>query len=160
MSMAYKEDVIIGQKFDIGRTINFTKCDCDKCDFLNCPKKNYAPRTKPHRYTVTEYIEHYAAELKDGLFATSAYLDDLTDDFMRLFAFPKGTYWRLDCLNEENIELVTFSRSGKELYRGAINRKTGKISEYDFSAGQAKLAFRISHAIMKIRSFVENERGN
>lgn len=30
------------QKFDIGRTINFTKCDCAKCDFMRCPKNNYA----------------------------------------------------------------------------------------------------------------------
>lgn len=30
------------QKFDIGRTINFTKCDCEKCDFMHCPKNNYA----------------------------------------------------------------------------------------------------------------------
>lgn len=26
------------QKFDVGRTINFTKCDCEKCDFMHCRK--------------------------------------------------------------------------------------------------------------------------
>lgn len=31
-----------GQTFDIGRTINFTKCHCEKCDFMNCP--NYAKK--------------------------------------------------------------------------------------------------------------------
>ena len=36
---AYKADVIKNQKFDIGRTINPFKCDCEKCDFLHL--KNY-----------------------------------------------------------------------------------------------------------------------
>lgn len=39
--MELKFDVIKGQKFEIGRTINPFLCDCKECDFLNCPKKNY-----------------------------------------------------------------------------------------------------------------------
>ena len=60
---AYKADVIKNQKFDIGRTINPFKCDCEKCDFLHCPKNNYAVKTKPHKYKVSEFCELWHDEL-------------------------------------------------------------------------------------------------
>ena len=44
------------QKFDIGRTINFTKCNCEKCDFMHCPKNNYALKMVQKKYTVQEFF--------------------------------------------------------------------------------------------------------
>ena len=40
--LEYELVPVKNQKFDIGRTINFTKCKCDKCDFLHCD--NYAKK--------------------------------------------------------------------------------------------------------------------
>ena len=40
MKLAFEP--VKNQKFDIGRTINFTKCDCEVCNFMRCPKHNYA----------------------------------------------------------------------------------------------------------------------
>ena len=40
--MSFKMVPIKNQKFEIGRTINPFNCDCKKCDFMNCPKNNYA----------------------------------------------------------------------------------------------------------------------
>ena len=40
MKLAFEP--VKNQKFDIGRTINFAKCDCEVCDFMHCPKHNYA----------------------------------------------------------------------------------------------------------------------
>ena len=44
-----------GQTFDIGRTINFTKCNCEKCDFMNCP--NYAKKM-----TVKKFVRFETGE--------------------------------------------------------------------------------------------------
>lgn len=43
------------QKFDIGRTINPFKCDCKQCDFLHCPKNNYAVKMKRKSFTVSDF---------------------------------------------------------------------------------------------------------
>lgn len=40
--MPFKMVPVKNQKFEIGRTINPFNCDCKKCDFMNCPKNNYA----------------------------------------------------------------------------------------------------------------------
>lgn len=158
MQLGYKYDVIKNQKFDIGRTINPFMCDCETCEFLHCPKKNYVPKTKPHKYSIKEYIDFHADEIKNGLFAKSESTDDLTDDFMRLFTFPKGTYWRLDYgFGNNRIEIVTFTRSGIEICRGAICRSNGKVADYGFTTAQEKLAARISKGIKAVLDFMEKE---
>ena len=45
------------QKFDIGRTINPFICDCEQCDFLHCPKNNYAVRMKLKSFLASEFFE-------------------------------------------------------------------------------------------------------
>lgn len=154
--MKIKYDVVKNQKFDLGRTINPLKCDCEECDFLNCPKKNYAVKKKVHKYTVQEYIEDSSEELKKWKFLN----DDLIIDLMDyVFTFPKGTYWRMDYSNIR-IELITFSRSGRELVRGSINTRTGKIYDFDMTVTQEKLANRISKAIITIQNFIEGIETN
>lgn len=51
------------QKFDIGRTINFTKCNCEKCDFMHCPKNNYALKMVQKKYTVQEFFNENKNEI-------------------------------------------------------------------------------------------------
>ena len=94
------------QRFDIGRTINPFLCDCETCDFMNCPKHNYALKMKRKRHTVEEYINYYVDDLKKWGFLT----EDLLEEFMDLFSFPKGTYWRKN-YSGTAIELVTFNRN-------------------------------------------------
>ena len=42
--MAFQMIPVKNQKFEIGRTINLSKCDCKECTYMNCPKHNYAVR--------------------------------------------------------------------------------------------------------------------
>lgn len=155
--MEIKYDVIKNQKFDIGRTINLTKCDCEKCDFLHCPKKNYVPLTKQRRYTVKEFIAYYSDVLNRSTFVCS-FASDIFDDFMALFSFPKGTYWRPSCF-EKGVELVVFNRRGQEVQKGSINLDSGEIYDWDMSTAQHNLSSKISKAIKEVNSFIESREG-
>lgn len=114
-----------GQTFDVGRTINFTKCNCEKCDFLNCP--NYAPKMKLKKFKNTK---EFAAVWKqqNPEFATSVYtnhkaFEELIMDFMdRMISFPKGLYWKLNhswTTPEEviGVDLVRMSKTQYEKER-------------------------------------------
>lgn len=140
------------QRFNIGRTINPYICDCKTCDFMNCPKHNYAVKMKRKRHTVEEYINCYAKDLKKWGFLTNG----LLNEFMDLFDFPKGTFWNTN-YDRTVIELVTFNRNGCEVVKGTINVRTGEIWEYDFSKAQYNLACRISKGINKVYEFIERE---
>lgn len=153
--MELKFDVIKGQKFEIGRTINPALCDCKKCDFLNCPKKNYAVKTQKHIYKVDEFINAYASQLKKQKLLTKK----LLDEFMECFRFPKGTYWNLECCDTK-IQLVSFSRRGSEVIKGTINTRTGVIWDYDLSSKQYELAERISKGINKVYEFIRGTGEN
>ena len=45
-----------GQTFNIGKTINFTKCDCVECDFMNCPKNNYCHEYENSYISVKDFF--------------------------------------------------------------------------------------------------------
>ena len=99
------------QKFDIGRTINFTKCDCQKCDFMHCPKNNYALKMVQKKYTVQDFFDENKEEIVKAR-ALGAYFNyETLTDFMDacVSGFPKGTYWDMDF--DDGIELVTQNRS-------------------------------------------------
>ena len=151
-TMELKFVPVKNQRFDIGRTINFARCDCEKCDFMNCPKNNYALKMKRERYTVGDFIAFYAEELNKYGFLT----DELITEFMDLFSFPKGTYWATD-YDGTRIQFVTFNRKQDEVCKGTVNARTGEICEYDFSEPQYRLACRVSEGIKKVYEFIENE---
>ena len=97
------------QKFDIGRTINFAKCDCPECDFLHCPKNNYAVKMKKRALSVADFFEGEGEEIaKVNAVAPISYkfpknhklvltYDAIFDmfDYLQL-SFPKGTYWGVE----------------------------------------------------------------
>ena len=151
-SMEFKFVPVKGQRFDIGRIINIGKCDCKKCDFMNCPKNNYALKMKRKRYTVDEFIEFYSEDLKERGFLT----EELLTEFMDLFSFPKGTYWNTN-YDRTAVQLVSFNRKQDEVCKGTVNTRTGEIWEYDFSESQYKLACRISKGIEKVFAFIKSE---
>ena len=150
--MKLEFEPVKNQRFEIGRTINPASCDCEKCDFMNCPKHNYAVKMKRKRHTVDEYIKYYSDDLKKFGFMT----EELLTEFMDLFSFPKGTYWQPN-YDRTLIELVCFNRKQDEVCKGTINARTGKIWEYDFSEPQYKLACRISNGIKKVYEYIDTE---
>ena len=99
------------QKFDIGRTINLTKCNCEKCDFMHCPKNNYALKMVQKKYTVQEFFNENKNEIVKKRNLKSYFNYETLSDFMDacVSGFPKGTYWNMD--NGEAVELVTQNRS-------------------------------------------------
>lgn len=109
--MQYKTIPVRGQKFDIGRTINPCKCDCERCDFMHCPKNNYCVITKQYKYTTQEFIDGTKEEIKTkgGLHAYLLDMEGLAD-FMDACVgdFPKGTYWNP---TGYSLELVVMNRS-------------------------------------------------
>lgn len=119
--MKFEQVPVKNQKFDIGRTINFTKCDCEKCDFMHCPKNNYALKMQKKMYTVKEFWN----ENKDAIIKARALKEyfnfDTVSDFIdACITFPKGTYWEFD--SWDGIELVTQNRSkhGPDFLRRAV----------------------------------------
>lgn len=153
------------QKFDIGRTINFAKCDCEKCDFMHCPKNNYALKMVQKKYSVQEFFNAN----KDNLVkkrCLKLYFDyETLCDFMDacVSGFPKGTYWNMD--NGEAIELVTQNRSKY----GADFLPRVKVSFYaDFpityysgcSDRQEKFAIKIQGLLRQLDNLLIAELAN
>ena len=109
--MEFKLIPVKNQKFDIGRTINLTKCNCGKCDFMHCPKNNYALKMVQKKYTVQEFFNENKNEIVKKRNLKSYFNYETLSDFMDacVSGFPKGTYWNMD--NGEAVELVTQNRS-------------------------------------------------
>lgn len=164
--MEYKAEVIKGQEFEWGRTINPARCDCEKCDFLHCPKHNYCVKTRPYKYSIDEFWQVYKNDIlkqgKDFEF-TYFYWSELVGE---CFNFPSGTFYAMsdktktadnfdDCIYD-NINLVTMTRKG-ELIRGSVNQY-GKVTDYSMTDAQYNLAHRIARAIKQIREYIEKEQ--
>lgn len=154
------------QKFDIGRTINLAKCDCEKCDFMHCPKNNYALKMVQKKYTVQEFFDANKDQIVEKR-SLRLYLFDYAAlaDFMDacVTGFPKGTYWNMD--NSAAIELVTQNRSKY----GANFLPRVKVSFYaDFpityysgcSAKQEKLAIKIQGLLRHLDNLLIAELAN
>lgn len=182
MNLVYEP--VPNQKFDIGRTINFTKCNCSKCDFMHCPKNNYSVKQRLHRFTVKEFFDDY----KDAILAVEGnkpnrcdlkfpeHFDlnltyDLIVDFFEYmqFRFPQGLYWEPSEVNAQTmdnpvgsrqyrvIELVRFNRKGQEQYLGSVKIKDGDIFDSNLNTHQYNLAKRISKAIVELKSLICRE---
>lgn len=166
--MKFEQVPVKNQKFDIGRTINFTKCDCEKCDFMHCPKNNYALKMQKKMYTVEEFWdENKDAILEVGSLQEYFNFSTITDFLDACVTFPKGTYW--DYVGYDNaIELVVQNRSkyGPDFLRRAkIKISSNKYSwEHgtDFpisyysgcSNAQEKLAKKIQKYLCELNEFL------
>ena len=164
--MDLKFDVVKNQKFEWGRTINPALCDCKKCDFLHCPKKNYAVKMKPHKYNVSDFWE----ARKDLILLQGRNFEFTYDLFTELIgeciSFPKGTYWGFGDVKRssenfgdtiyDGITIVVFTRGGKEIERGRVNQQ-GDIYDFGLTDPQYALANRISKAIKQVRENVNKE---
>lgn len=152
------------QKFDIGRTINFTRCDCEKCDFMHCPKNNYALKMVQKKYTVQEFFNENKDKIVKKrslkLYFNYENLVDFIDACVS--RFPKGTYWNMD--NREAIDLVAQNRSkyGEDFLPRA------SVSFYDFSIiyysgcsnEQEKLAMKIQDLLRQLNKLLIAELSN
>ena len=166
-----------GQKFDIGRTINFAKCDCPECDFLHCPKNNYAVKMVRKKFSVKTFWENNKEEIlklnkpkrwmlsfpgRFDLVLTYSLIDDLFDTVS--FSFPKGTYWSASSPRfghepvEEtvyrSISLVRFTKSGKEFVVGTVEIEKMTICDIDMNISQTKLASKIADALTQLRELI------
>lgn len=166
------------QKFEVGRTINPSKCDCEKCTFMNCPKNNYAVKMTKKIWKVADFWEEFKEEIiqinkpKKWQYNFHHKYDlelnyKLITEFMdMLFSFPKGTYWSPedkkwhtdDTDIEEQIyrtiALKKVSRSGNIVNLGEISIDNGNYRDYDLSESQEKLAIKISNALKELKELV------
>lgn len=161
--MEFKMEPVKNQKFDIGRTINWTKCDCQKCDFLHCPKNNYALKMQQHKYTIKEFFEANKEDIiKAGALQNYFTLDTISD-FMDacIGKFPKGTYWDF---SYDTLEFVSQNRSkyGPDfLPRCEIQTKTHnfKIVYYQgCTSTQEKFAIRVQKKIEELNDLLLEEK--
>lgn len=166
-----------GQKFDIGRTINFAKCDCPECDFLHCPKNNYAVKMVRKKFSVKTFWENNKEEIlklnkpkrwmlsfpgRFDLVLTYSLIDDLFDTVS--FPFPKGTYWSASSPRfghepvEEtvyrSISLARFTKSGKEFTVGTVEIEKMTVCDIDMNMSQTKLANKIADALTQLRELI------
>ena len=94
------------QKFEWGRTINPFNCDCEKCDFMHCPKHNYAVKMVRKKYSVSDFWNEWKDKILElnkpqkwqysfhGKYTFKMTWEMINDFFDFLcFNFPKGTYW-------------------------------------------------------------------
>lgn len=165
---------IKSQKFSIGRVINLSKCDCEKCNFMNCPKNNYAVKMKRKQHKVDVFWNEWESEIlklnrpkkwqynahnKYNLLLTYEMLCDLFDTVS--FSFPKGTYWQptspisydgeIEKRVYREIALVRFSRDGKETTLGNITIQHPYIRDYNLNERQYKLAEKLRDCILWIK---------
>lgn len=167
--MEYKADVIKNQKFDIGRTINPFICDCEKCDYLNCPKGNYAVKTKPHKYKTKDFCEVWHDKLVE-LARNHPYFDLTQEMFTDLIgdciSFPKGTYWGFGAVKksaEKYEDTIYFTVTIESIVRGNVRTRAeinqfGDIIDKGMNETQWKLAERISKAIQDVRDYAEKNK--
>jgi len=185
MKLDTQWEPVPNQKFEIGRTINPFKCDCTDCDFLHCPKKNYAVRYKVKGYKVQDFWDAYKDDIVelnrknvlDVDFANDYNFQltwDLITDLMEAvaFTFPKNTYWdTTDSLWEDRdkeigdtryqtIRLVKFNRAGSEVELGRITIANHKILEIDMTNAQYKLAEKIRDVLLwlKQQTYIQVEK--
>ena len=110
-----------GQTFDIGRTINFTKCNCEKCDFMNC--SNYAKKmTVKKLKNAKEFVkswEEQNPQIANTVAKSHEAFAELIEDFMdRMTSFPKGLYWKLEhsWINAKEVISIDSVRMSKTRY--------------------------------------------
>lgn len=174
MEMIYEK--VKGQKFDIGRTINFTKCNCEKCDFMNCPNNNYAVLTKVKKHSVSDFLILYKDDLiklntrnfrKDELVLNKLELTyNLINELVgECFNFPKGLFWDFGWSKDDwnhadicdsiytNIKLVVLKR-GNICTRSTIAIDNGKIYDTSIYSNHCALANRISKAFILVKKTV------
>lgn len=176
--MSFAMVPVKNQKFEIGRTINLSKCNCEKCTFMNCPKNNYAVKMTKKIWKVVDFWEEFKEEIIQinkpkkwqYSFHNKYNLElnyKLITEFMdMLFRFPKGTYWSPedkkwhtdDTDIEEQIyrtiALQKVSRSGNVIDLGEIRICDGKYTDYDLSERQEKLAIKISNALKELKELL------
>ena len=155
------------QKFDIGRTINFAKCDCKECDFMHCPKNNYAVKMVQKKYTIKEYFEENKTEImKRGHISDYFNYDTVADIFDSCISgFPKGTYWQ-PCGHEHvvSVSLCTQNRSryGEDFIDKAevdLQYKPFVVSCFTgCTDAQEKLANKISKIFQELAALFEEEQ--
>lgn len=162
--MKFEQVPVKNQKFDIGRTINFTKCDCEKCDFIHCPKNNYALKMQKRMYTVKEFWD----ENKDDIVSAGSLqeyfnFDTISDFLDACVVFPKGTYWEwVGYDNTINLVVVNRRKYGPDFFvRAQIeiisNKRSWERGTYFFisyhwgcSNVQKKLAEKIQKYLREL----------
>ena len=166
------------QKFEIGRTINPFKCDCEECTFMNCPKHNYCVKMTKRIWKLGDFWEEFKDEIlainkpdiwqysfhhKYDLELNHKLLNEFVD---MLFSFPKGTYWSpenykwhtddtdIDEVIYRRIDLQKISRKGNTITLASIVVGNGKYDDFDLSVAQEKLAIKISNALKELKELV------
>ena len=169
---------IPNQKFEIGRTINLSRCDCEVCNYMNCPKNNYALKMRKRVFKVADFWEAYKDKIlkvnvpykwqynMHDKFHLHLTYDLITEFIDRLFNFPEGTYWSPeDCLTYsekydifdsvyETIMLQKMNRKGIAIDLGSIRISDGEYTDFDLSEEQEKLAIRISKALKELKELI------
>ena len=161
------------QKFDIGRTINFTKCKCDKCDFLHCD--NYAKKMQLRKFkNAKEFVECWKEQnpqIAKLIYDDPKAFEILLVDFLeRMISFPKGLYWKFKRgLSNNEVLSIDICRQSRSEYewdtfgdfttlanvRFDMNYNKTKYTSYThyyphFSDRARKLADRISSGLNEV----------
>lgn len=97
------------QNFDVSRVVDISKCDCEDCDFLYCPKNNYTPELTRYIYSVDEFIkENRIRLLHDG------FTGELVRDFFEsCVKYPTDYYYSLNDNGGADIVKLTGSKDKK-----------------------------------------------
>lgn len=143
--MKLEYEPVKGQTFDIGRTINFTKCNCEKCDFMHCT--NYAKKMKLKKFkNAKDFVQSWKEqnpEYADKVFSDDKAFEELTADFLdMMISFPKGLFWKPNHSWTKRDELI-----GIDIVRMSKTRYE-KDQEGDF-VSLADVTFRENYKGMK-----------
>ena len=150
--MELKFDTVKNQKFDIGRTINPLRCDCEKCTFLDCPKNNYSVKTTRHIYSISEFLKEHGEEIKEKRHVPLTLLEEFIGD---CFSFPKNLYWQFSYDNNF-IELASFSVSGVQQFKARVDIKTGSISDFGMNKTQYSFVQHLVKGLQEIEAYASS----
>lgn len=141
---------IKGQRFDIGRTINPTKCSgCQDRDCMNC--SNYAKQMKRESYTVTEWVSAFKDKLE---LWNQESLNQFFDSL--IIGFPKGLYWDYASYIDK-IRFVEITRSGFERVVGSININNLSIIDMGLSKVRRKFINKVAAKMCEVEKEFKGE---
>lgn len=145
--------VVPKQKFDLTRVINIMKCDCSNCDYMHCPKKNYAVRTKIRKLGINEFIKTYSEKLKE-----KGFTKELIEDYFSYYvAFPKGLYWNFNYINENLIEFYKYNQRGEQILAAMIDIRNPFVNSCDTTTTQYNFLTRVCKHFNIINNVISNK---
>lgn len=138
------------QEFDLNRVNNISLCNCENCDYMNCPKDNYSLELTRYIYTVDEFIEENREELFNNGFT-----ENLVNDFFEsCIKYPSDFYYSFNN-NSQEVYIVKLNKKS-ETKKAIIYIDGSSLVNLSLSKDNYKWALKILEQLREINKYIED----